>query len=143
MTVPLSLSSVHPEIRVAVEAAQDKHALDLVILHLQNTGAFAEYFVLCSGQSQPQLRAIAEAVEESLDRHGRHLSHREGKPGAAEWLLLDYGNFIVHIFSERAREYYDLERLWRNAERLDIGNDRGTRSSAEPESCADAANSSS
>ncbi len=138
MTVPLNLSSVRPEIRLAVEAAQDKHALEIVVLHLHDTGAFAEYFVLCSGQSQPQLRAIAEAVEESLDRHGRHLSHREGKPGAAEWLLLDYGNFIVHVFSERAREYYDLERLWRNAERLDIADSASPRASAEPESNAGA-----
>jgi ribosome-associated protein len=137
VTVPLNLSSVSPEIRLAVEAAQDKHALDIVVLYLGDTGAFAEYFVLCSGQSQPQLRAIAEAVEESLDKHDRHLSHREGKAGAAEWLLLDYGNFIIHIFSERAREYYDLERLWRNAERLDIADDRAPRASAEPE--ADAA----
>ncbi|MGH9574558.1 MAG: ribosome silencing factor [Candidatus Acidiferrales bacterium] len=136
MTVPLNLSSVSPEIRLAVEAAQDKQALDIVVLHLGETGAFAEYFVLCSGQSQPQLRAIAEAVEESLDNHGRHLSHREGKAGVAEWLLLDYGSFIVHIFSERAREYYDLERLWRNAERLDIADDRASRTSAEPEAGA-------
>lgn len=136
MTVSLNLSSVRPEIRLAVEAAQDKHALDIVVLHLRETGAFAEYFVLCSGQSQPQLRAIAEAVEESLDKHGRHLSHREGKAGAAEWLLLDYGNFIVHIFSERAREYYDLERLWRDAERLDIADSASPRTFSAPESNA-------
>ena len=135
-----NLSSVRPEIRLAVEAALEKHALDIVVLHLRDTGAFAEYFVLCSGQSQPQLRAIAEAVEERLDEHlgehGRRLSHREGKPGAAEWLLLDYGNFIIHIFSERAREYYDLERLWRNAERLVVTDDRSPRASSGSESNA-------
>jgi ribosome-associated protein len=136
VTVSLNLSSVHPEIRLAVEAAQEKHALDIVVLHLHDTGAFAEYFVLCSGQSQPQLQAIAEAVEESLDKHGRRLSHREGKAGAAEWLLLDYGNFIVHIFSERAREYYDLERLWRNAERLDVSDSASSHASHEPEAGA-------
>ena len=136
MTVPFNLSSVRPEIRLAVEAAQEKQALDIVVLHLHDTGAFAEYFILCSGQSQPQLRAIADAVEESLDKHGRHLAHREGKAGAAEWLLLDYGNFIIHIFSERAREYYDLERLWRNAERLDVPDSASPRSSAEPEAGA-------
>jgi ribosome-associated protein len=139
VTVSLNLSSVRPEIRLAVEAAQEKHALDIVVLHLHDTGAFAEYFILCSGQSQPQLRAIAEAVEESLDKRGRHLAHREGKAGAAEWLLLDYGNFIVHIFSERAREYYDLERLWRNAERLDISEEHSSHarsSESEPEAGA-------
>jgi ribosome-associated protein len=116
----VKLSTLRPEVRLAVEAAQEKHAVNVTVLNLEGTGAFAEYFLLCSGQSQPQLRAICDAIEESLDRHGRRLSHREGKAGAAEWLLLDYGNFIVHIFSERAREYYDLERLWRNAERMDI-----------------------
>jgi ribosome-associated protein len=75
--------------------------------------------LLCSGRSQPQIKAIAEAVEERLDRVGMHLVHREGKSNA-EWVLLDYGSLVVHIFSERAREYYDLERLWRNAERIDF-----------------------
>ena len=117
----MNLSSLRPEIRLAVEAAQDKHAEGLTVLKLPGTGAFAEYFLLCSGQSQPQLRAIGEAVEERLERAGYKFSHREGKAGSAEWLLLDYGSFIVHIFSERAREYYDLERLWRHAERLDLG----------------------
>jgi ribosome-associated protein len=120
VTVSSNLSGLRPEIRLAVEAAQEKHASDITVLDLQGAGAFSEYFILCSGQSQPQLRAIGEAIEERLEKHGRRLSHREGKPGAAEWLLLDYGSFIVHIFSERAREYYDLERLWRNAERLDL-----------------------
>jgi ribosome-associated protein len=116
----VNLSSLRPEIRLAVEAAQEKHAGGVTVLKLAGTGAFAEYFLLCSGQSQPQLRAIGEAVEERLEHAGCKLSHREGKAGAAEWLLLDYGNFIVHIFSDRARQYYNLERLWRNAERLDI-----------------------
>jgi ribosome-associated protein len=116
----VNLSSLRPEIRLAVEAAQDKQAESLTVLKLPGTGAFAEYFLLCSGQSQPQLRAIGEAVEERLERAGYKLSHREGKAGSAEWLLLDYGRFIVHVFSERAREYYDLERLWRHAERLDL-----------------------
>ena len=131
MNVPLNFSSLRPEIRLAVEAAQEKHAGNATVLRLQGTGAFAEYFLLCSGQSQPQLRAIGEAIEERLEQHGRRLSHREGKPGAAEWLLLDYGDFIVHIFSERAREYYDLERLWRNAERLDITDSGGPRVSVD------------
>jgi ribosome-associated protein len=83
-----------------------------------------------------QLRAIADAIEESLHKHGRHLSHREGRAGA-EWLLLDYGNFIAHIFSERAREYYDLERLWRNGERLDLSEASPNRiSSGESEASA-------
>ena len=112
-------NSVRPEICWAVEAAQDKQAVDITVLNLSGAGAFAEYFLVCSGQSQPQIKAIGEAIEERLDREGIHLAHREGKT-SAEWVLLDYGYFVVHIFSERAREYYDLERLWRHAERVDF-----------------------
>jgi len=110
-------SSLRPEIRSAVEAAQDKQAVDITVLKL--VGAFADYFLLASGSSQPQIKAISEAIEERLRRDGLRLTHREGKPGA-EWVLLDYGDFVVHIFSERARQYYDLERLWRTAERVDF-----------------------
>jgi ribosome-associated protein len=112
-------NSLRPEIRLAVEAAQDKQASDIVVLNLVGAGAFAEYFLLCSGQSQPQIKAIGEAIEARLDREGIHLAHREGKL-SAEWVLLDYGYFVAHIFSESAREYYDLERLWREAERIDF-----------------------
>jgi ribosome-associated protein len=115
----VTLNSLQPEIRWAVEAAQDKQAVDITVLKLSGASTFAEYFMLCSGSSQPQIRAIAEAIEERLEHYGRRLSHREGKPGA-EWVLLDYGDFIVHVFSERARQYYDLERLWRTAERMDF-----------------------
>ena len=112
-------NSLDLEIRLAVEAAQDKQALDISVLNLRGSGAFADYFLLCSGSSQPQIQAIGEAIEEKLGRQGRRVAHREGK-SSAEWVLLDYGYFVVHIFSERARHYYDLERLWRNAERVDF-----------------------
>ena len=115
----MTLNSLRPEIRSAVEAAQDKQAVDITVLNLSGAGAFAEYFLLCSGQSQPQIQAIGEAIEEKLHRNGRRAAHREGK-SSAEWVLLDYGFFVVHIFSERARQYYDLERLWRNAERIEF-----------------------
>jgi ribosome-associated protein len=115
----VTLNSLRSEIRLAVEAAQDKHAVDITVLKLAGTGAFVEYFLLCSGQSQPQIKAISDAIEERLDKEGVRLAHREGKIGA-EWMLLDYGDFVVHVFSERARNYYDLERLWRTAERIDF-----------------------
>jgi ribosome-associated protein len=105
------------EIRWTVEAAQEKQAADITVLKL--SGAFADYFVLASGYSQPQIKAIVEAIEKRLYEHGVRLMHREGKVGA-EWLLLDYGYFVVHIFSERARRYYDLERLWCTAQRVDF-----------------------
>ena len=115
----MRLADLQPEIRAAVEAAQDKQASNITVLKLTSVSAFADYFLLCSGQSGPQLHAIAESIEESLDRQGMRLAHREGKSGA-EWVLLDYGSIVVHIFGEGARRYYDLERLWRNAERLDV-----------------------
>jgi ribosome-associated protein len=115
----VTINSLRPEILLAVEAAQDKQAENITVLNLAGAGAFAEYFLVCSGRSQPQIRAIAAAVEERLDRTGMHVVHREGKSNA-EWVLLDYGSLVVHVFSERAREYYDLERLWRNAERIDF-----------------------
>jgi ribosome-associated protein len=115
----VKLDTVRPELRWAIEAAQDKQAENVVVLKLAGMGAFAEYFLLCSGSSDRQIQAIGEAIEERLDRQGVPPGHREGKHGA-EWVLLDYGGFVVHIFSERARLYYDLERLWRTAERLDV-----------------------
>src|ERR1700733_9010216 len=79
----------------------------------------ADYFIICSAQSQPQLRAIGDAIEERLDRDGVRLAHREGK-SSAEWELLDFGYIVVHLFSEQARQFYDLERLWQHGERVDI-----------------------
>jgi len=111
--------SLRPEIRRAVEAAQEKQALGVTVLNLTGLGAFAEYFLLCSGQSTPQIQAIGDAIDERLGREHIRLAHREGKAGA-EWVLLDYGFLVVHIFSESARQYYDLERLWRSAERFDF-----------------------
>jgi len=113
----VTLDSLRPEIRWAVEAAQEKQAVDITVLKL--SGAFAEYFLLCSGRSTPQLQAISDAIEERLGRGGVRLAHREGKVGA-EWVLLDYSSFVVHVFSDRARQFYDLERLWRTAERQDF-----------------------
>lgn len=115
----MTLKNIDTDVRQAVEAAQDKQALDITVLNLQDAGAFSDYFLLCSGSSGPQIQAIGEAVEERLHRNGRRVAHREGR-GGGEWYLLDYGFLVVHIFSERARQYYDLERLWRNAERFDV-----------------------
>ena len=115
----MKLESVRRDIRLAIEAAQEKQAEGLILLKLPGEIAFAEYFLLCSGSSDRQIHTISDAIEERLEREGVRVQHREGKY-SAEWTLLDYGNFIVHIFSERARIYYDLERLWRSAERLEI-----------------------
>ncbi len=111
--------SLPPELRVAVEAAQEKKAGELTLLDLEGLGAFTDYFLLCTGFSARQVDAICEEIEKQLGRIGVRLRHREGAAGA-EWILLDFGNFIVHVFTERARHYYSLERLWRSARRTDF-----------------------
>jgi ribosome-associated protein len=103
----------------AVEAALDKKASEVVVLDLRELGAFTDFFLLCTGGSTPQIQAIADEIERRLLERGRPMDHREGYE-AAEWVLLDYGDFVVHIFSERARLYYDLERLWRAARRIEV-----------------------
>jgi ribosome-associated protein len=115
----VTADTLRPELRWAIEAAQDKKAAGVTLLDLTGLGAFTNYFLVCTGFSTPQVRAICDGIEEKLQSHGLRPMHREGRQGA-EWLLLDYGSFIVHVFSERLREYYDLERLWRQARRLDF-----------------------
>jgi ribosome-associated protein len=110
-----------PSSRLAgtVQAALDKKAAAVVVLDLRDMGAFTDFFVICTGWSTPQIQAIAEETEKRMGEQGLRRPHREGYD-AAEWVLLDYGEFVVHIFSEKARLYYDLERLWRSARRIEI-----------------------
>jgi ribosome-associated protein len=115
----LSTETVRPELLSAIEAAQNKKAGAITVLDLTGLSAFTDYFLLCTGYSTPQVEAISDAVEEALKAHGLRPQHREGRSGA-EWLLLDYGSFIVHILTERLRLFYDLERLWRMAHRIDF-----------------------
>lgn len=115
----MNLDSLPDAIRWAIEAAQDKKASAVTVLNLAGLGAFSDYFLICSAESTRQIEAIGEAIEERLRRQGQRLPHREGRSGT-EWLLLDYGEFIVHIFSVKARLFYDIERLWRSAKRLEI-----------------------
>jgi ribosome-associated protein len=107
-------------VRLAVAAAQNKKAAAISVLDLSGVGAFTSYFVICTGFSTPQVQAICTEVEEQLYKElGRSPEHREGR-GSSEWALLDFGSFIVHVFSEQARHFYDLERLWRSAPKLEI-----------------------
>jgi ribosome-associated protein len=110
---------MRPELRWAIEAAQNKQAARVTLLDLTGLGAFTDFFLLCTGLSTPQVQAICDAIEEQLELQGIRSEHREGRNGS-EWLLLDYGRFIVHIFTERVRHFYDLERLWRIARRSDF-----------------------
>jgi ribosome-associated protein len=106
------------QILEAVAAAQDKKAEEIAILELEkNSGAFTDYFVVCSGTNPRQIEAIAEEIELRLKRAGLYPAHVEGYK-QAEWVLLDYVDFVVHVFVEKARRYYDLERLWKSAKRL-------------------------
>lgn len=115
----MTLDSFPLELRWAVEAAQSKHAAGVTILDMTALAAFTDYFLVCTGFSERQVQAITDEIEEQLGRRGCFPLHREGR-GEAEWVLLDYGRFVVHLFSERARLYYDLERLWRAARRTDF-----------------------
>lgn len=115
----MNLNSLPQNIRAVVEGAQSKKASAITVLSLAGFGAFAEYFVICSAESARQIEAIGEEIEKKLRDKGLRLPHREGRAGT-EWLLLDYGNFVVHIFSEKARAFYDIERLWRAAQRIDV-----------------------
>ena len=111
--------SIPPHVRAAIGAAQEKQAADVILLDLEGLGAFTDYFIICTGFSSRQLEAICDEIEEQLERKGTRLLHREGKTGS-DWMLLDFGGLIVHVFTERARRFYDLERLWRAARRVEF-----------------------
>jgi ribosome-associated protein len=107
------------EVSRAVKAALDKKASDLVVLDLRHTPAFTDFFVLCSGQNARQVKAIADHVEETLRAAKIKPAHVEGYD-RADWVLMDFFSFIVHVFSPHTREFYALERLWGDAERIEI-----------------------
>jgi ribosome-associated protein len=115
-------------LKIAIKAADDKKALDIVALDISQVCSFADYFLLCSGDSSRQIQAIAEEVREKLAAGGHRPAHIEGFDHA-EWILLDYMDLVVHIFSKQARDYYDLERLWRDAKVLDLGKALAARES--------------
>jgi ribosome-associated protein len=100
--------------RLMVDAAADKKAQDIVLLDVKEFSSLADYFIVCSAQVERQIRAIAEGIEEALDAVGVPPYRREGTP-ADGWVLLDYGDVIVHIFSADQRDYYRLEQLWEHA----------------------------
>lgn len=107
------------QVTAAIQACLDKKAEELSILEMEKgSGAFTDYFVLCSGTNPRQVQAIADEVELRLKAAGVRPAHVEGyKQG--EWILVDYTDFVVHVFSEKARKFYDLERLWKTAKRLE------------------------
>ena len=113
-----------PHLQEAIRAAQGRKAVDLAVLDLKGICSFTDSFVICSGTSTRHIQAIAEAVREELGKSGLSPAHVEGRH-EAEWVLLDYLDFVVHVFSQRARQFYDLERLWRKAVRVPVESDEG------------------
>src|SRR5580698_5065490 len=113
------ISDLKKQVSAAIQACLDKKAEELSILEMEKgSGAFTDYFVLCSGSNPRQVQAIADEVELRLKATGMYPAHVEGYR-QAEWVLLDYTDFVVHVFSEKARKFYDLERLWKTARRLE------------------------
>jgi ribosome-associated protein len=105
---------------IAVRAAESKKATDIKVLDLTGITSFTDYFVICTGANQRQIQAIAEEVGLAIKHQTRELPHSLEGYQQAEWVLADYGDMIVHIFSPKSREYYDLERLWRGAKAIGI-----------------------
>lgn len=117
------------DVATAVKAALEKKALDVVVLDLRNTPAFTDFFVLCSGLNQRQVKAIADAVEETLRAAKVRPAHIEGYD-RAEWVLMDFFTFIVHVFTPQTRQFYSLERLWGDAERIEVSDAPSTGETA-------------
>ena len=103
----------------AVRAAESKKATDVRVLDLREVTSFADYFVICTGANGRQLQAISNEVGLKLKQRGEVPSNLEGYSNA-EWILADYGDYLIHIFSEKARAFYDLERLWRQAKEVPV-----------------------
>ena len=106
-------------VSLAIEAAQDRKATGVVVLDLKKVGAFTDYFVICSASNPRQVQAIADAVEEALKAQKQRPSLVEGY-ARAEWILLDYFDFVIHVFSKHARDFYGLDRLWGSATRIEF-----------------------
>jgi ribosome-associated protein len=103
----------------AVRAAEAKQAHDIVVLDLREATSFADFFVICSGTNSRQVQAISNEIGDQLRKQGERPSSIEGYTNA-EWVLMDYGDFLIHVFSPKARVYFDLERLWRDAKPVDV-----------------------
>jgi ribosome-associated protein len=108
----------------ALEAAAEKKAINSVVLDLREIASFTDYFVITSGTNERQVQAISDEIVETLKKAGTAAARVEGYK-TAEWILLDYGDFVVHVFDEKARTFYDLERLWRESRRVELPREIG------------------
>jgi ribosome-associated protein len=118
--VRTSFNEIDEDVRLAVQCASEKKAVNMVALDLREIASFTEYFVIASGTNQRQVQAIADEINEQLKKQLNRRPVRIEGYNSAEWVLLDYGDFVVHLFDKEARDFYDLERLWRDARRVDL-----------------------
>jgi ribosome-associated protein len=118
----IELSEFDERLRRAVSAAAEKKALEPTILDLRGISSFTDFFVIVTGANRRQVQAISDEIAEQLKRNGTPAARVEGYQNA-EWVLIDFGDFVVHVFDEKARRFYDLERLWREARRRDLSHD--------------------
>ena len=105
--------------QLAIDSIQEKKAEEITVLDLKPVTSFTDYFVICSGDSEPQIRSIFKNIQERMSASGLDPDHIEGRPESG-WVLMDYDDFVVHIFSAEKRQYYELERLWADAPRMDV-----------------------
>ncbi|MFL6331900.1 MAG: ribosome silencing factor [Pyrinomonadaceae bacterium] len=115
-----SSAELDERLRLALHAAGEKKAHDLVVLDLREVASFTDYFIIASGTNVRQVQAVADAVQEQLRKQLSVKPARVEGYNSAEWVLLDYGDFIFHVFEEKSRRFYDLERLWRDAARVPL-----------------------
>jgi len=116
-TRELEPAELDERIWMALTAAAEKKAIDTVVLDLREIASFTDYFIIASGANERQVQAISDEVVDTLKKSGTPVTRVEGYK-TAEWILLDYGDFVMHIFGDKARKFYDLERLWRESKRV-------------------------
>jgi ribosome-associated protein len=116
---PAEAEQLDERVFAALHAASEKKALEPVVLDLRELASFTDFFVIVSGANERQVQAISDEIYESLKKSGHAAARVEGYK-TAEWILLDYGDFVVHVFEQKARKFYDLERLWRESKRVEL-----------------------
>lgn len=116
---PATEAALDERVYAALHAASEKKAIEPVVLDLRDIASFTDFFVILGGQNERQVQAISDGIYEQLKKAGSAAARVEGYK-TAEWILLDYGDFVVHVFEQKARKFYDLERLWRESKRVEL-----------------------
>ena len=120
---PTPFTELDPEVRLAIHCAAEKKAFDMIALDLREIASFTEFFIIATGANQRQVQAISDEINEQLKKQLQRRAVRVEGYNSAEWVLLDYGDFIIHVFNGEAREFYDLARLWRDARKVELPQD--------------------